>query len=266
MSPTGIMRGLWRYREFVLNSVKRDFELRYTGSVLGIAWNVINPLAMIVVYTIIFTEVMRARLPGIDDHYAYAVYLCAGLLTWGLFVDIVNRSAGMFIDNANLLKKSNFPRVCLPSIVTLSALLNFAVVFGIFLAFLAVTGRFPGWPALAVVPLLLLEIGFGIGLGILVGTLNVFFRDIGQAVGVLLQFWFWLTPIVYPSSLLPEEFRFLLDFNPMASLMAAYQGIFVERIAPNWASLQNMLIAAAVLLAFGYLAFRRHAPELVDEL
>jgi lipopolysaccharide transport system permease protein len=261
-----MLRGLWLYRGFVLNSVRRDFELRYTGSVLGIAWNIINPLAMIVVYTIIFAEVMRSRLPGIDDRYAYGVFLCAGVLTWGLFVDIIGRSTGMFIDNANLLKKSAFPRICLPSIVTLSALLNFAVVFSIFLAFLGITGRFPGRPILAVVPLLLLEIGFAVGLGIVVGTLNVFFRDVGQAVGVLLQFWFWLTPIVYPASILPGEFRFVLDFNPMVSLMAAYQGIFVEHVMPSWASLGNVLVTTAVLLTFGYFTFRKHAPELVDEL
>lgn len=266
MSPTGMMRGLWRYRGFVLNSVKRDFQLRYTGSVLGVAWNVINPLVMIVVYTIIFAEVMRSRLPGIEDHYAYGVYLCAGVLTWTLFVEIVSRSTGMFIDNANLLKKSNFPRVCLPSIVTLSALLNFAVVFGIFLLFLVVTGRFPEWTALAAIPLLLLEIVFAVGVGILVGTLNVFFRDIGQAVGVLLQFWFWLTPIVYPASVLPDQFRFLLALNPIAPLMAAYQGIFVEHTPPNWTSLNGTLVAAFVLVILGYLTFRKHAPELVDEL
>jgi lipopolysaccharide transport system permease protein len=261
-----MMHGLWQYRGFVLNSVKREFALRYTDSGLGVLWNIINPLAMIIVYTIIFAEVMRSRLPGIEDRYAYGVYLCAGVLTWGLFVDIVTRSAGMFIDNANLLKKSAFPRVCLPSIVTLSALLNFGVVFAIFLVFLELTGRFPGWPVVAVVPLLVLQIAFAVGLGTLVGTLNVFFRDIGHVIGVLLQFWFWLTPIVYPASILPDEFRILLELNPMAALISAYQGIFVERVVPSWSNLASTLIVTAVLLTVGYVTFRRHAPELVDEL
>ncbi len=117
----GLSRSLWGYRGFVLGSVKREFQSRYRGSLFGALWTVLNPLSMIVVYTVIFSQVMRARLPGVDDGLAYSVYLCAGLLTWGLFAEITSRSQSMFIENANLLKKISFPRICLPVIVLLNA-------------------------------------------------------------------------------------------------------------------------------------------------
>jgi lipopolysaccharide transport system permease protein len=104
---------LWAYRGFILGSVNREFQLKYRNSLLGAAWTVINPLAMIVVYTVIFSQVMRAKLPGVDHGFAYSIYLCAGSLTWGLFAEIVGRGQNIFIENANLLKKISFPRMCL---------------------------------------------------------------------------------------------------------------------------------------------------------
>ena len=131
-----LLKALWGYRGFVLGSVQREFQSKYRNSLLGAAWNIINPLAMIVVYTVIFAQVMRAKLPGVDSTFAYSIYLCAGVLTWGLFVEVVGRGQTMFIDNANLLKKISFPRITLPIVVVLNAMLNFAIVFGLFMAFL----------------------------------------------------------------------------------------------------------------------------------
>lgn len=100
----GILRPVWKYRGFVLGSVKREFQTKYRNSLLGAAWNIINPLAMIVVYTVIFSQVMQTRLPGVANTFGYSIYLCAGVLTWGLFTEITTRSQNMFLDNANLLK------------------------------------------------------------------------------------------------------------------------------------------------------------------
>ena len=119
-----IARSLWNFRGLVRTSVLHELRLRYAGSVLGALWQVLNPLAMIVIYTVIFSELMRARLAGIDDRYAYAIFVCCGLLAWTMFSEILTRSQMMFIDNANLLKKSNFPRSCVPAIVVASALAN----------------------------------------------------------------------------------------------------------------------------------------------
>ena len=194
----GRSRALWRYRGFVWGMVARDFRGRYLGSVLGASWAVANPLAQIIIYTLIFSQVMGARLPNVHDPLAYSLYLCAGILTWGYFVEVLQRSQTVFLEQANLLKKVSFPRVTLPSYVFLSATVNFAISWGLFLAFLLVSGRWPGWLLVALVPLLIVQQALAVGLGLTLGVTNVFFRDMAQAVGVALQFWFWLTPIVYP--------------------------------------------------------------------
>lgn len=261
-----ILRMLWRYKGFVLGSVKREFQSKYRNSLLGAAWTIINPLAMVIVYTVIFSQVMRAKLPGVDHGFAYSIYLCSGVLTWGLFAEIVNRGQSIFIDNANILKKINFPRVLLPLIAVLNSLVNFTIVFVIFLLFLLVSGFWPGWSMLALVPLLAIQVMFSIGLGVTLGVLNVFFRDVGQFFGVFLQFWFWLTPIVYPGSILPEEIKSLLEFNPLYSLMQSYQGVFVNGVWPNWLGLLYPLVLGVFLCFCGFHLFRRNVGEMVDEL
>ena len=258
---------LWGYRGFVIGSVKREFQSKYRNSLLGAAWTVLNPLAMILVYTVIFSQVMKARLPGVDSAFAYSIYLCAGLLTWGFFAEIVGRAQNVFIEHANLMKKLSFPRMTLPIIVVLNAGLNFAITIGLFLAFLVATGNWPGSAVLAAAPVLGIQVAFAIGLGVTLGVLNVFFRDVGQFFGIALTFWFWLTPIVYPATILPERARgLLIGLNPMAPIIAAYQGIFVAGDWPDWSSLVMPAVAASLLCWLGLHLFRRHAGEMVDEL
>lgn len=261
-----MLKPLWAYRGFIFGSVKREFQSKYRNSLLGAAWTVLNPLAMIVVYTVIFSQIMRARLPGIDSTFAYSIYLCAGVLTWGLFAEIITRAQNTFLEHANLLKKLSFPRLCLPVIVVANALLNFSIVFALFSIFLVVSGHFPGPVYLALIPVVAILVAFAIGLGISLGVLNVFFRDVGQFFGIVIQFWFWLTPIVYPVSILPESLRSPMSYNPMAILMAACQDILVSGQWPAWPSLLPVTILAAALCAFGMRLFRKHAGEMVDEL
>jgi lipopolysaccharide transport system permease protein len=266
MSPL-MLRGLWAYRGFVLGSVKREFQSKYSNAVLGALWSLLSPLAMIVVYTVIFAEVMHSKLPGAaDSHYAYSIWLCAGVLTWGLFAEIVARAQGMFIEQANLIKKVSFPRICLPLIVVLSATLNFAIIFGLFTVFLVASGTFPGWIYFSILPVLAVQILLAIGLGMIAGVLNVFFRDVGQFVTIAMQFWFWLTPIVYPATILPADVRPLLDWNPMARVIGAYQAVLVQGAAPDWRSLFPVFVLAVALCLFGLRLFRRRAGEMVDEL
>lgn len=261
-----MVRALWNYRGFILGSVKREFQLKYRNSMLGIAWTVLNPLAMIIVYTVIFAQVMRAKLPGMDNTFAYSIYLCAGVLTWGLFAEITGRSQNVFLEHANLLKKISFPRISLPIIVVGSAGLNFSIIFALFTIFLLVSGNFPGWAYLALMPVLAIQVAFSIGLGMVIGLLNVFFRDVGQLFGVVLQFWFWLTPIVYPATILPEKVRPLLRLNPMARITEAYQTILVSGNLPDWSSLWSVALLAALLCIWGMRLFRQHSGEMVDEL
>ena len=261
-----IFRSLWAYRGFILGSVKREFQTKYRNSLLGAAWNILNPLSMILVYTVIFSEVMKARLPGVESTYAFSIYLCTGILTWGLFAEVANRATGMFVENANLLKKLCFPRLCLPIVVVCNGLLNFAIVFGLFLLFLVFSGHLPGWPLLGLLPLLALQVLFAIGLGITLGMINVFFRDVGQFFGIFLTFWFWLTPIVYPLSILPERLQALMHWNPMFRLISAHQDILVYHRWPNWWSLWPVFVLALLLCAWGLYLFRQRSGEMVDEL
>ena len=191
-----MLGSLWAFRGFVISSIRREFQARYRNSLLGALWTVLNPLAMILVYTLVFSQLMRSRLPGVDNHLAYGFYLCAGFLVWGLFTEITGRSQSMFLDNANLIKKLSFPRICLPTVVIGTALVNFAITFVLFLLIFSAAGAFPGPALIALLPLLAIMLAFAAGLGMLLGVLNVFFRDVGQLFGIVVQFWFWLTPIV----------------------------------------------------------------------
>lgn len=232
-----LLTTIYRYRGFIWSSVKRDFQARYQTSMLGALWLVLQPLSMILVYTLVFSEVMKARMPDNTGSFAYSIYLCSGVLTWGLFTEMLDKGQSVFINNANLIKKLSFPKICLPIIVTLSAVLNFAIIFSLFLIFIIVTGNFPGWLFLSVIPVLLLQILFAGGLGMILGVMNVFFRDVGQLVGVALQFWFWFTPIVYVLNSLPAWAKNLMMYNPMTRIMQSYQSIFAYHLAPNWYSL-----------------------------
>lgn len=261
-----LIKEIWIYRGFIASSVKREFQSRYTNSLFGFAWNIVNPLAMILVYTVIFAKVMRTRLPGVDNTFGYSIYLCAGILTWGLFAEITGRSQMMFIENANLLKKLRFPRICLPAVVVANALLNFTIIFSLFSGFLFISGNFPGLAYLAIFPLLALLVFFSTGLGLILGVLNVFFRDIGQAFGIIITFWFWLTPIVYAPTILSPRIQALVAFNPLAEFIAAVQGILVQGAWPAWSNLTYMVGCSLLLCFLGLRLFRRRSPEMIDEL
>ena len=262
-----MLKALWAYRNFVWSSVLREFHGKYRESLLGAFWSVANPLTMIVIYTVVFGQLMRPKLAGHEETpFAFSIYLCAGVITWGLFAEMLGRLNNVFLEHGNLIKKSNFPRICLPAIVATSALVNFGIVFSLYLVFLALIGHWPGVALLAVLPLLALQVLFTLGLGIFLGTLNVFFRDVGQLTGIVVQFWFWLTPIVYVFDSLPEAARNVLQHNPLQPLMLAYQTIFLNQRLPDFASLVPLTVLTVFFLLLGARFFLSRVGELVDEL
>ena len=260
-----MLASLWRYRGFVRASIARDFQLRYRGSALGFVWTLLQPVGTVVVLAIVFTRIMQPRLPGADA-FTYSIYLCAGIFSWGLFAEIVQRELNVFIEHGNFLKKSNFPRSSLPLIVAVTALVNFLLAFAIYLVFLLVIGRFPGWIAIWSLPIVLVIALFAVGLGVLLGTANVFFRDLGPAVPILLQFWFWLTPIVYPAAAVPEFVKAWFAVNPLVPMVGALQRIFTDGRVPIWQTLVMPVIVALLACAAGLAAFRSQADNIVDEL
>ena len=264
--PWTILGSLWRYRGYIQSSVKREFQARYQDSILGGLWTILNPLAMILIYTLVFSRIMQTRLPGIDSPYAYSIFLMAGLLPWGFFSEIVTRGQSMFIQNASLLKKVNVPKICIPAIVVGGSAVNFLIVFGLFFIFLIWSGNFPGWPFFALIPVILLQIFLAIGLAMILGVLNVFFRDVGQFFGIFIQFWFWLTPIVYSIDIIPAQYQPLFLINPMTPIVLSYQRIFLEHQMPAWQSLIPVLILVLVLNLLALRLFKKRAAEMVDEL
>jgi lipopolysaccharide transport system permease protein len=257
---------VWAYRGFIAVSVKREFQTRWQGTQLGPAWIVIQPLSMILLFTVIFAEIMRPTLPRYDSRFAYSIFLCSGMLTWNFFAELLNRCTGMFHEHANLLKKVHFPKLCLPLLATVSSSLHFAIVATLFLLFLLLVGEFPGWLLLSLTPVLAIQIALGVGLGTLLGTVNVFYRDVQQSLNVILQFWFWLTPIVYLTPTLPPAAVRWLQWNPLWPLIRAYQRVVLEHAPPQWETLWFPAFVALGCCGLGYVAFARLQGDLVDEL
>lgn len=260
-----LMAAAWRYRGFVMSSVANDFRSRLARSKLGTAWVVLQPLAQVLIFATILSSVLAARLPGVENKYAYAVYLMSGILCWSLFAEIVQRCLTVFIDNGSLLKKMQFPRIALPLVVVGTALVSNVALLAVMLLIFPVLGFYPNlaWAWLPV--LIVLTITLATGLGLVLGTLNVFARDVGQVMAVILQFWFWITPIVYPVDVVPAGFKHTLAFNPVAPLVMAYHDVIVYGRAPGTGLVYTAAVAVVVLV-LAFFVFRRASAELVDVL
>src|SRR5687767_1609820 len=208
-------RAIWTYRYFILSSIKNELKGRFIRSKLGAAWMIIHPLTQVLMFALILSEVLSAKLPGAESQYSYALYLMAGILGWSLFSETVNKCLGLFVDNGNLLKKVAFPRICLPLIaggtLFVNNLLLMIAIFGVF----TVLGHTPGVQLLWLPLLIGLNLVFSLAVGLLLGVMNVFMRDIGQIVPVVMQALFWITPVVYVLSILPENYRYWFSLNPL---------------------------------------------------
>ncbi|MCF6281520.1 MAG: ABC transporter permease [Candidatus Polarisedimenticolaceae bacterium] len=227
---------------------------------------IINPLAQVAIYALILSNILAAKLPGLDSQYAYAIYLMAGLLAWNLFNDIICRCLNLFIEQGNLMKKMSFPRITLPAIVMGSCLLNNLLLFIAMLGIFALLGHQFSATMLWLIPLTLIVAMLAMGIGLILGVMNVFLRDIGQVVPIILQMLFWFTPIVYPIIIIPEDYHHWLNLNPMYPLTDAYQQILVYGNTPQWDGV--LIIAAVGLLLAGasLFMFRRASAEMVDAL
>jgi len=261
-----LFRALWSYRNFISASIKGELKGRFARSRVGAAWFILQPMAQAAILALVLSEVLAAKLPGLTQSGGYAAYLLAGTAAWGLFSEISTRCTTVFIDYSSALKKIAFPRLCLPVIVGGSALLNHVlllVAVAVACLFLGVT---PGWAWLALIPGALLILLFSYGLGVLLGIFNVFARDVGQVFGIVMQLWFWLTPIVYPLAAIPERLQWLVEFNPMVQVVAIYQNAILFDRWPDWNGLIAPLAIALALVSMSFMVFRRASPELVDAL
>lgn len=257
---------LWVYRYFILSSIRTEFRSKFARSKLGGLWMVLNPLAMVLVYALVLSQIMTAKLPEVSTQYAYPIYILSGLIGWTLFSEVLGRCLRVFIDNSNLLKKMSFPKLALPLIVVGSGLINFILMFIVMYAVFGILGHLP-FHALHWIPLLVfITLGLAAGIGVFFGVLNVFIRDVGQMLNVVLQFWFWLTPVVYMLTIVPEKYHWLMMLNPMTGLTMSYHNVLLYDRAPDLGILAYPIFIAIISLILATVIFKKASEEMADVL
>lgn len=257
-------RILFVHRNVIQRFIFRDIRGRYANSVMGISWAVIQPVVLLLLYTFVFSMILKVRLGGAEGTASFAMYLFCGMLPWLAFAEGVSRSASVILENVQLIKKVVFPSEILPAYVVGSALVMEFIGLVIFLIAVSIFYHVPGWTLLALPPVIALQVMFTLGLGWLVASINVFLRDVGQLLGLGLTLWMFLTPIFYPAEMIPPEFRFALTWNPMHHLIQAYRDVILDRQLPDFSqTLPLTLIALATFLA-GSWFFRRSKNAFVD--
>ena len=261
-----MIASLVRYRSFIWRHAAADLRHRYAGTGLGVAWNVVHPLAVIGIYSAVFTTVFAApggTVPG-GGRLPYTVYLCSGFFPWIAFSDCVGRGTGAFVANAAYLKKLPIPEPVFVAQTAVASTLSLGINFALLVAVSLGLGWRPAWTWLLLpVPLVALQcLGFGVGL--LLGTLNVFFRDVAEWVGIGLQLTMWTVPIVYRLDHEPAWLAAALRWHPLMPPLAAVRGLFLDHAIPAAATWVGMVTwpVAAVALAYAVLAKLR--PEIRD--
>jgi ABC-type polysaccharide/polyol phosphate export permease len=254
------------HRSTIEALVRRDIRARYVSSVMGLSWAVIQPLALLGLYTFIFSYVLRLRLGGSDSTGTFALYLLCGMLPWLAFAEGLTRSASVILEQAHLIKKVVFPSEILPPYVVVTALAIELVGLGVLLAAVAVFRGGVGWPLLLLPVVILLQFLFTVGLGWVLASVNVFLRDVGQVLALGLTLWMFVTPIFYPAELMPARFRWVLDVNPMYYVVEAYRAVVMDQRLPDLS--HAAVLAAMALVAFvaGHWVFRRSKHAFVDVL
>ncbi|XGB42689.1 MAG: ABC transporter permease [Nodosilinea sp. LVE1205-7] len=263
----GLLLSAWQYRYFILSSIKVEFKGRFARSRLGGLWVIIHPLIQAAIFALVLGQLLSGRLPGMaNNKLAYPIYLLAGTLAWTLFTEVITRCLTVFIDNANLLKKLVFPKICLPLIVTGSALVNNVFLLGGILLIVMVMGFVPGINLIWIPVLTVVNLALALGIGLIMGTLNVFMRDIGQVVPVILQLSFWFTPIAYSANVLPGRIQSWAKLNPMYWVVQGYHNAILYNLPPSWVQLGWVSLLALALLVMAMGLFKRASSEIVDAL
>jgi lipopolysaccharide transport system permease protein len=250
--------------ELVYSFARTELLGRYKGSALGIAWAVLTPVVMIAIFTFIFAGIFGARFGAGNSHWDYALYVFCGLLPWSMFQDSVQQSANTIVTHANLVKRVVFPLETLPAAQVFAALGNqlFATV-GLLIATIAIVRELH--ITILLLPVLLVpQLLFALGAAWLIASLGVFLRDIAQGITLLLMAWMYLTPIIYPESIVPERFRSFINLNPFTPLVRSYRRIFLDGAAPDWRGLAYFTAISLIVFIFGYWWFARTRKSFAD--
>lgn len=260
------LKELWHFRSYIAGSVIRDFNLRYKGSVLGAALVFIVPAFQILLYVLVFGNLLKGRLPGNVSIYGYSIYLCCGILFWNLFNEVLQRSQSMYLENANLLKKAAFPSSALSVINVTSSSINFFLAMGILILFLLASSSIPGWGLAGLIPIWFVVAALALGLGLCIAILQVFFRDFGALTGIALQALFWGTPIVYPIEILPGWLIPWLQLNPLLAPVSTAQALMLGTAVPATKVWLSTIVAFGLTSWFAIRLHRKHKSDLMDNL
>ena len=245
------LRALVAYRGLLRGLVRRDLTVKYKGSILGVAWSLLHPLVMAVVYTIAFRYVVRVPIDR------FPLFLLSGLLPWMFFTGALGAATSSIADNGTLVRKVAFPRAVLPLAAVASALVQFAIMYTVLVPTALVMGSGISLAWAALLPVVVLQAAFTAGLGLLLATAYVFVRDARHLLDVALQVWFWLTPIVYAASLAPPPLRRWLQLNPMLHFVTAYQQIVTRHSVPSLATFTLLTLLGLITLTVGWTVFGR---------
>lgn len=255
------LREIWHYRELLYFLAWRDIKVRYKQTAIGVAWVVLQPFLTMVIFSLIFGQLMQVSTNGEEP---YPVFAFVALLPWTLFASALSRSGQSLVADANLISKVYFPRLILPFAAVLSTLVDFVISFVILLAMLVFYRIVPGTAVLALPFLLLLAFLTALSFGLWLSALNVKYRDFGYVIPFLIQFWLFLTPVAYPSTLIPEPWRLLYSLNPMAGVVEGFRwALLGQQSLPG---MPIFLSSIVVLLLFsgGLFYFRRMEFEFAD--
>ena len=245
---------------------KRDFSERFAGSVLGSLWALIWPLVGLVIYIMIFGKIMGGRLPGNSNFYSYGIYVTVGLVPWTAMASSISRCSSVFLDKKHLVSKV---RISFPSLllyIILSETITFIFSMGFLFIFLLVTKYQFNINLLLTPYIYYLQQILAFAIGLLAATLTVFIRDIKEITGIILQFWFWFTPIVYVRQILPDFVKKIIAFNPAYVIVESYQRIFVFNDEPSYRSLIILTLLTHILLSISYVIFRTLEKDVRDFL
>lgn len=256
---TSILETFRYYKYLLYQLTQREIKARYKQSFVGYAWVVFNPLAQLLVYTFIFSIILRSPSQNIP----YPIFLFAGLLPWGLFQGSVAIATQSLVDNAPLIRKVSFPREIIPYSVMLAKIIDFLVSALIFIAFMLIY-RIPFTPqALFVIPLFFIQLFLTAGISLMLSAFNLFYRDVQYLANLVLMLWMYLSPIVYPLELVPEKYRTLYDLNPMVGIIDGYRSALFN-FPLQWQLIGWSMLSSVVIFIIGYSIFKRAERVFAD--
>jgi len=254
------LKELWEYRELLYFLVWRDVKVRYKQTALGAAWAIIQPVMMMLVFSLFFGYLAKVPSDGIP----YPIFTFCALLPWQLFAHALTESSNSLVANERLITKVYFPRLVVPIAAVLGGMLDFAIAFLMLLAMMLYYGIVPTWAIVTLPGFILLAILTALGVGLWLSALNVQYRDVRYTLGFLIQFWLFATPVAYSSSLIPERWRPLYGLNPMAGVVEGFRWALLGRSEPPGALLAVSVAVVILILVGGFYYFRRMEQEFAD--